>query len=424
MNGGSVTTPFGRRPMTLGMFSSQVVSRQIEPDKSVDKWKLYRALCEARVLLGISDRALAVMNALLSFYPKNELSEENGLVVFPSNVQLSLRAHGMAEQTIRRHLAVLVGAGLLIRKDSPNGKRYARKDRSGSVEDAFGFSLAPLLARSEEIETLAAQVVADRLHLQRLRERLTLCRRDISKLVETALEENLSGDWNAVIAYQKGIVGALTRNPGTSELEEALEEMEQLREDVVNQLENLLNSQKTSGNARQSERHIQSSNPDSISELEPGFETKLGAKAEGDNERSAKTVGQQGMAMQRARGQTISDLKSFPLGLVLQACPQISDYAAGGAIGSWRELMSAAVTVRAMLGVSPSAYQDACDIMGPENAATVIACILERGGHINSAGGYLRDLTRRTERGEFALGPMLMALYRSNGDGGTRAGNG
>jgi hypothetical protein len=74
--------------------------------------------------------------------------------------------------------------------------------------------------------------------------------------------------------------------------------------------------------------------------------------------------------------------------------------------------MSAAVVVRSMLGVSPSAYEEACAGMGPENAATVIACILERGGHINSPGGYLRDLTRRTERGEFAIGPMLMALVR------------
>lgn len=97
---------------------------------------------------------------------------------------------------------------------------------------------------------------------------------------------------------------------------------------------------------------------------------------------------------------------------MLQACPRISDYAVGGAIGNWRDLMAAAVTVRSMLGVSPSAYQDACDTMGSENAATVIPCILERGGHINSAGGYLRDLTRRAERGEFALGPMLMALVR------------
>ena len=419
MESGSVTTPFGRRPMTLGMFSSQVASRRIDPTKSVDKWKLYRALCEARPLLGVTDRALAVLNALLSFYPKNELAEEHGLVVFPSNAQLSLRAHGMAEQTIRRHLAVLIAAGLLIRKDSPNGKRYAHKDRSGSVEEAFGFSLAPLLVRCEEIETLAAQVVADRLHLQRLRERLTLCRRDISKLVETALEEDLPGDWEAIILHQQGIVSALARNAVASELEEALDDMEQLREDVVNQLENLLDSKKTSGNDNQTERHIQNSKPDSISELEPCFETQQGADVEGNHDRHPEPGGRrepvEAKAAGRGKERPGGDLKSFPLGLVLQACPQISDYAAGGAIGAWRDLMAAAVVVRSMLGVSPSAYQDACETMGPENAATVIACILERGGHINSAGGYLRDLTRRAERGEFALGPMLMALLRSNG---------
>lgn len=107
-------------------------------------------------------------------------------------------------------------------------------------------------------------------------------------------------------------------------------------------------------------------------------------------------------------------LKSFPLGLVLQACPEIAAYGPQGSVGTWRELMAAAVVVRSMLGVSPSAYEQACDIMGPENAATVIACVLERAGHINSAGGYLRDLTRRAEKGEFAVGPMLMALARSN----------
>jgi replication initiation protein RepC len=95
--------------------------------------------------------------------------------------------------------------------------------------------------------------------------------------------------------------------------------------------------------------------------------------------------------------------------MVLRACPQIADYGPGGQIGSWRELMAAAVVVRSMLGVSPSAYQEACEVMGPEIAAVVMACVLERAGHINSAGGYLRDLTRRTERGEFSLGPMIMA---------------
>jgi len=79
--------------------------------------------------------------------------------------------------------------------------------------------------------------------------------------------------------------------------------------------------------------------------------------------------------------------------------------------------MSAAVVVRSMLKVSPSAYQEGCDAMGPENAAAAVACILERANFINSAGGYLRDITRRTERGEFSLGPMIMALLRANGQG-------
>ncbi|WP_269085406.1 helix-turn-helix domain-containing protein [Agrobacterium tumefaciens] len=42
-------------------------------------------------------------------------------------------------------------------KDSTKGKRYARGGRAGEVEKAFGFSLALLLARSAEIEALAAQ---------------------------------------------------------------------------------------------------------------------------------------------------------------------------------------------------------------------------------------------------------------------------
>ena len=108
-------------------------------------------------------------------------------------------------------------------------------------------------------------------------------------------------------------------------------------------------------------------------------------------------------------------LKAFPLTLVLRACPRIGDYTSGGRIESWRELMAAAVVVRSMLNVSPSAYQEACEVMGPENAAVAVACIMERAEHINSPGGYLRDLTRKAARGEFGLGPMLMAALRANG---------
>lgn len=422
MESGSVTTPFGRRSMTLGMLASQAATRRIEPGQSIDKWKLYRALCEARPLLGITDRALAILNALLSFYPKGELCEDNGLIVFPSNAQLSLRAHGMAEQTIRRHVATLVDAGLLIRKDSPNGKRYARKEQGGELREAFGFSLAPLLVRAEEIERLAAEVVAERLHLQRLRERLTLCRRDVAKLIEMALEEGAAGNWSAIHLHFRSVVEQLPRSPSAEQIAATLDELEMLREEIVNQLEVQVKTYNQGGNAPHTERHIQNSNPQSITELEPSFETKQGATAEDGSEGRAEPTEQiqkdeakiDPVSGTHAASAANAALRSFPLGLVLQACPEIMAYGPRGAIGTWRDLMAAAVVVRSMLGVSPSAYEQACEIMGAENAATVMACVLERAGHINSAGGYLRDLTRRAERGEFAIGPMLMALARTN----------
>ena len=429
-----ITTPFGRRAMTLGMLASQAVAKTVSPDASIDKWKLYRWLCEARLRLGISDRTLSVLNALMSFHPKTDLVGSEGLVVFPSNAQLSLRTHGMSETTLRRHLAALVEAGLLTRRDSPNGKRYVRRNQQGAIGEAYGFSLAPLLARAGEIEQMAAEVTAERLLLQRLRERVTLVRRDIAKLIETALDDGLAGDWMRYEAEYRQQVRMLPRIATSEILTPILASLEALRSEIVKCLEEKVIFNNLDGNADHTERHKQNSKPESTSDSEPRFEKKRGRNGDTQPEAAlmpdGETHRETGRAAYPAAGDGRGDrspadtepLKPYPLGLVLQACPEIMPFGPGGAISSWRDLMTAAVVVRSMLAVSASAYENACAVLGPENAATVIACILERSGHINSAGGYLRDLTRRAERGEFTLGPMLMALARANGQPSRRAG--
>jgi replication initiation protein RepC len=95
--------------------------------------------------------------------------------------------------------------------------------------------------------------------------------------------------------------------------------------------------------------------------------------------------------------------------MVLEACPDLVDYAKGG-ISNWRDLQATAAVVRSMLGISPSAWEEAQGVMGEIPAAIVVAAILQRGAAIMSAGGYLRELTRKAADGEFTLGPMLMAL--------------
>ncbi|MCV9966909.1 plasmid replication protein RepC [Pararhizobium sp. BT-229] len=394
---GSVTTPFGRRPMTLALVRRQIETSEIKPGKTADKWKVFRDASEARELLGLQDRSLAVLDALLSFHPDNELRQDAQLIVFPSNAQLTLRAHGIAGATLRRHLALLVEAGLIVRKDSANGKRYARKGKAGAIDSAFGFDLSPLLMRTDELAMMAQQVVADRLALRRAKENLTICRRDVRKLISVAMEEGASGNWENIEAIYISLVSRIPRSPALSDVCSILDEMELLQQEIINILEMQQKDENTSTNGDHTERHIQNSNTNTTPELEPRSETEPGAKPERNQQPKRASI------------------KAFPLGMVLQACPEIVMYGAGGAISNWRELMAAAVVIRSMLGVSPSAYQDACEVMGPENAATTMACILERTGHINSAGGYLRDLTVKARRGEFSLGPVLMALLRANG---------
>ncbi|RTM08438.1 MAG: replication initiation protein RepC [Hyphomicrobiales bacterium] len=392
------TTPFGRRSLTLAHVSTQIVASSRPPEKVVHKWKVFQAICRARPSLGVTERALSVLNALLTFHPETALTGEDDLVVFPSNQLLSLRAHGMPASTLRRHLAVLVDTGLVIRRDSPNGKRYARKGASGEIELAFGFDLSPLVVRSEEFESLAAAVEAEARAVKLARERITLCRRDIAKMIATGIEESVPtrrggqgpADWAQVHAGFRSIVEGIPRTATRAQLEAAAEELSQLADDVLNLLESHIKTHDMSANESRNERHIQNSNPDPLIDLEPGFRGSRAARAvpEPQTPRTAETA--------------------YPLGMVMNACPDIADYAKGG-ISNWRDLLATAAAVRSMLGISPSAWEEAQAVMGEMQAAVVVACILQRGAAIRSAGGYLRGLTERAKVGEFSLGPILMS---------------
>jgi replication initiation protein RepC len=96
--------------------------------------------------------------------------------------------------------------------------------------------------------------------------------------------------------------------------------------------------------------------------------------------------------------------------MVLDLCPDIADYARGR-IANWNDLVATAVLVCSILGVSPSAWAEAVEVMGERKAATVVAAILQRADAISNAGGYLRDLTRKAQAGQFSVGPMLRALF-------------
>lgn len=391
------TTSFGRRTMSLGLLASQARSKSVPEGARAEKWKVFQSIREAKELIGATDRSLTVLNALLSFHHDDELTGEGDLIVWPSNEALKARSNGMPATTLRRHLAVLVDCGLVIRRDSPNGKRFARKGRGGEIEQAYGFDLSPIVTRAQEFRDMAEAVLAEKKAFRVARERLTLLRRDIVKLIDTGIEEGVPGNWGRVQQAYQAIISRLPRSAPKQIIDDICIDLHGLYTEILEVLETFTKTQNPDANESHTGCHIQNSKPDSISESQNGYRNKEEA---GDN--VAKT----------------DNVRSLPkrelsLGIALGACPNLRELAEGGEIRHWRDFLATAELARPMLAISPSAWSDAREVMGEQHAAITLAAIYQRSDQINSPGGYLRGLTDRARAGKFSTWPMIMALLNA-----------
>lgn len=365
------TTPFGRRPVTAGLIERAALRQQAPALPTANKWELFRELCTARKEFGLSDRDLTVLNALLTFHRGDDLSASEQLIVFPSNETLSSRAHGMPESTLRRHIAALVEAGIILRNDSPNGKRYAVKSRTGVLR-AYGFDLRPLLVRADEIIEAATKIREEDAQKKELRDTVVILKRDADKLISFGMEDHADDRWTkpreALIELGKMLRRKLDISTLTS--------LKMRLHALVENLHHLLGmtvgkTPEMSGTDSQNERHHSNSNNNSIE----------------------------------------SEQSTVPLPMVLTACPDVADFA-NRPLRSWHDFISAMSVIKAMMGISTETWDHAMKIMGPKNTSVVCAGILQRMGEIKSPGGYLRRLTQKAEEGGFSPMPMMIALSR------------
>lgn len=431
MDGMLATAPFGRRTMSYTQFQTQRKVRQAIVDAGqaggnapvvVNKWHLFRTLTEIRERLGVSDRSLSVLNALLSFHQETALTlsvahADNGdedkcdqgncdLIVFPSNRALAQRAHGMTASTLWRHLTALIGAGLILRRDSPNGKRYARRDASGEerYSDAFGFDLTPLVARAAEFDNLLEEARTERRQRALLKERISLLRRDVSKLLAMDDLPETPAHWPALEREAASLMQPLRSVKSMDDLRALESALETLRRSAVNALEVMTNVQNMQCNECQNAAHQSISKHQMSSDIEPTFGSTKANLSD------------------HARDQ-------IPLTLVLEACPDILDYAENQEVRNWPAFERTVETIRPMIGISPDAWAEAVAVLGRRDAQLAVASILQRSEHsseaerrddgslsvnaspaIRSPGGYLRALTEQARLGQFAIGPILMAL--------------
>ncbi|VCU62085.1 Plasmid replication protein RepC (plasmid) [Tritonibacter mobilis] len=445
-------TPFGRtvdavlikRQNQLQAASERMpaASSQLEPAKPVSKWNVLRDLAVARHHFGLSDRDLSVLQALLSFWSGTELPADRALVIHPSNQTICDRLNGMANSTMRRYLARLVDAGLLLRRDSPNGKRYAR--RYGGEKVAYGFDLSPLRQRAREIEMAAEDVRAEEFRLKRLRETVSLMRRDLAGLAEFGLSQRPDlplwdrlGDLAALSARalrRKLTLADLAQME--AQLRVALDEARDIldpMEPVDNSIDAPVETPQLSTKAAEIEQHHQNSQKDSFeSESEEGTDNLAEVSAspqivQAEKEPQTRIAppcpakvtasGYQTTTTPNAPESTSTSahdkLPNMPLSVTLAACTSIQNYI-DHPIRHWHDLVKAAHHIRPMMGISTSAWEEALSVMGPAEAAVVLASMLERFEEIKNPGGYLRHLSAKSANGTFSCGPMVMALLRKH----------
>ena len=422
------TTPFGGGRFGASDFQARawIEARRAALSKSSNdtgkahKWDLLRALTEARETFGLGNTTIHVLEVLLGFHQSKEIDGSAPIVVFPSNREICHRTRGMTDRTVRRHLRALVDAALVLRRDSPNGKRYCLKDGAGQVDEAFGFDLSPLALKAAEIYEAAERAREHQRAVRKLRGEITLHLRDIDRIVETAKAEGRTGPWNAFYDRLYALSGRVGRFTPIEDHQARHGALKDLRRDVENAYLETLTEQEMSANDGQDVRHIQNSNPKS--HFDKGRENSEEAKAAGvtpgearnDEERKAESE----TAVEAA--ERTRSVAPVGLGLFRSACNEFAELLPDE-LRTWRDVVDRADTARAMLGISADAMRKAQAAMGPVEAAITVACILQRHEAINSPGGYLRALSARAVDGKFSVRPMLDALTNARLEGRRRS---
>ncbi|MGI3170946.1 plasmid replication protein RepC [Pseudooceanicola sp. C21-150M6] len=380
-----ITSHFGARPITADQIEYQQridTAPHLEP---VSKWTVLAHLGLCAKSLNISARNLAVLQVLLSFHPEDTLNPEAPLIVFASNAAIQKRAHGMPESTLRRHLMALVDAGLLIRRDSPNGKRYARRTGDGQIGTAYGFDLKPLAVRAAEFAARAAEEQQRMDAIKTARELITLTMRDIFKFIEFAQSHGAAGNWDAYEDQTRLIRRTLRRNMTLIELRAAQSELSATLHDIK-----------------------------SITELAQ-IPQPEDATAQNNPEIVTETAEMSGSGSQNERHYQRSDKKhsdkpqELTLAHVLSACPDVHPYT-GQTPRGWNDFIRSMSIVAPMTGIDSNSWKSACIEMGPERAAATVAALVQRCGDIRNPGAYFRVLTRKAKEGRYSPLSMLNTL--------------
>ncbi|WP_121634446.1 plasmid replication protein RepC [Tropicibacter alexandrii] len=303
---------------------------------------LIETLRRAAPLMGLKSTVIATLDAMLSCLPPKRQHD----TVFASNETLAFRLNGISDRTIRRHAAILQEHGLLIRRDSPNRKRYMRRSPSEPVALRFGFDLSPVFARFAEIAALAAEAT-------RLDQQIAYLRQQIRAAANALLQ--VAPDHAQALAALR----ILRRKLGVHDCRALLDTLDAAACPVETPVDD---PQEMSANDGQNVRHHQNSEPELIERKTP-----------------------EDIVTPRE---------------ITSACRAALDFT-DAPVSTGSEIIALARKLAPMMGITSQCYEAAQRQLGAERTALTVWVLLQMQDKIKSLGAYFRAVTTGTRREAF-----------------------
>jgi replication initiation protein RepC len=372
--------------------------------EGVSKGQALAALKQAAQPLGISPRLRDAVDALFAFSAPQDWQPGARPIVWPSNRKLETTL-GLARRQVQNVINGLIRANLITPIDSPTGRRWGHRDaKTGRIVEAYGFDLSPIGLRYDEFVAIAERAAAEERERAGLRRRLTIARKAIQQIAETAIEHRPTDrDWRYWLAEALALVLTIRDDLLIEDLQAVVAELEQRRAEGEAALRAAFDSQQNApAGAIGCTRITTTNQPKADNSATSNTDSEESRSGQGDSPASPDPVSSEHSQ------QLVSAITPK---FILTVSPELKPYIFTAA-PSWADLVEAANGLRQHLGISRPAWIDACQTMGRYQAATAVAVIAAKGETIRSPGGYFRGMIGRARNGELHLSNSLWGLAR------------
>ena len=408
---GSFTrAPTGFRRLTPGLLKADRTAEKFTglPEGVESPGQLLAALKAAASRLGIASRLVHAVDWLFCFTQPQDWQKDSRPIVWPS-ASMQAIALGLSPTQVKEINRRLIELGLVTMKDSPNGKRYGKRDPKGRIIEAYGFDLAPIAARYAEFQRVAVEGRAERRAMSRLRRRATIARKAITQILETAQEYGFEGEeWQVFANETEALALALKAVERVDEMEMGVRSLERRQQAARERLELLLGTVETAPMGTENRPHQYNYKPS------PNPEEDTVTAANKCNRAGRSGVSRSSVPVQPARAE-----KGMVHGIrpdeLVRLTPKLKPYLRRPDT-TWPDIIDAADWLRHDLGVSKSLWGNACLAMGRELAAMALAIVsTKEAEHFRtSPGGYFHGMVAKAIAGELHLDGTVWALRQAS----------